>query len=318
MQHGIESKKTTMKHFQKHITRRSALKIMGTTTIMSMFPISGLINSSCTNKQKRIIFYFTGTGNSLNVARKLFGSDALLYSIPQMIKQKRLHFEADEIGFVMPTYRCAPPEIVKRFFAKIHLKANYTFAILTYGMNHGNAVEMLEIPARRNGIRLDYINTFQTVDNYLLAFDMNEQMRMDKDEPGQLAKIKADLRRRKHWHQPVTREEREGRAKFVKMRGEIFPVASEDYFVVSDQCIKCGICTYVCPRGNWKLEQGQAMVSGNCEFCFACIQNCPQKAILFPDKKEDHLIMGGEKNPNARYRNENISLADLKNANNQL
>ena len=304
----------------KHITRRSALKVMGTTAIGSMLSLSGLatLTSACAKKQKRIIFYFTGTGNSLHVARELSDENTVLYSIPQMMKQKHFDFESDEIGFVMPTYRCAPPEMVKRFLAQVHLKTNYLFAILTYGMNHGNVVEMLEIPARKLGIQFDYMNTFRTVDNYLLAFDMNEQMRMDKDEPGQLAKIKADLKQRKHWVQPVTQEERVGRTKFVSMRGEIFPVASEDYFVVSDQCIECGICTYVCPRGNWKLGEGRSEVSGDCEFCFACIQNCPQKAIHFPDKKDDHLIMGGEKNPNARYRNANISLMDLKNANSQL
>lgn len=307
-----------MIHSQKLISRRSALKVIGVTTVCSMLCMSGFFNSSCYRNRRRIIFYFTGTGNSLHVARELSDKDTVLLSIPQIMKNKCFDFEADEIGFIMPTYRCAPPEMVKKFLAQVHLKAQYTFAILTYGMNHGNAVEMLDIPAKKYGVRLDYINTYQTVDNYLLAFDMNEQIRMDKNEAGQLANIKADLQKHKHWHQPVTQEEREGRAKFVKMRGEIFPIASEDYFVVSDQCIECGICTYVCPRGNWKLGQEKSEVSGDCEFCFACIQNCPQKAILFPDKKENHLIMGGEKNPNARYRNENISLADLKNANNQL
>lgn len=303
-----------------NISRRSALKVMCASAASAILSASGImaLSTSCITRQRRIILYFTGTGNSLHVARQLADESTELLSIPQMMKKEIFDFEADEIGFVMPTYRCAPPEMVKRFLAKIHLKTSYAFAILTYGMNHGNAVEMLDTPARKHGGRLNYISTFQTVDNYLLAFDMNEQMRMDKNENGQLAKIKADLKARKQWHQPVTDEEREGRAKFVKMRGEIFPVSSENYFVVGDSCIECGICTYVCPRGNWKLSQGKSITNGDCEFCFACIQNCPQKAIRFPDRKGDHLIINGERNPNARYRNENISLADLKQANNQL
>lgn len=309
-----------MKQSTNNISRRSALKVMCASAASALLSASGILtlSTSCSTKQKRIILYFTGTGNSLHVARELADENTVLLSIPQMMRQRTFEFEADEIGLVMPTYRCAPPEMVKRFLAKIHLKANYVFAILTYGMNHGNVVEMLETPARKHGVRLNYITTFQTVDNYLLAFDMNEQMRIDKDEDGQIAKIKADIKARKRWHQPVTNEEREGRAKFVKMRGEIFPVSSEDYFVVDSSCIECGTCTYVCPRGNWKLSQGKSITHGDCEFCFACIQNCPQKAIRFPDRKDDHLIMNGERNPNARYRNENISLADLKQANNQL
>ena len=50
-------------------------------------------------------------------------------------------------------------------------------------------------------------------------------------------------------------------------------------------------------------------MKGDCEFCFACIHNCPQKAILFKQMKEV--------NPNARYRNEHVSLWSIKEANRQ-
>ena len=42
--------------------------------------------------------------------------------------------------------------------------------------------------------------------------------------------------------------------------------------------------------------------------CFACVQNCPQKAIK--------LTMP-ERNPDARYRNPHVSLADIQRANRQ-
>ena len=90
----------------------------------------------------------------------------------------------------------------------------------------------------------------------------------------------------------------------------------EESFVVADSCIECGICTYVCPCGNYELTSAGVKMKGDCEFCFACIQNCPQKAILFAEKPEGGFP-SAEKNPNARYRNENVSLMDLKLANNQ-
>ena len=49
---------------------------------------------------------------------------------------------------------------------------------------------------------------------------------------------------------------------------------------------------------------------GECEFCFACIHNCPQKAIVFKQMKEV--------NPNARYRNEHVSLYSIKEANSSI
>lgn len=96
-----------------------------------------------------------------------------------------------------------------------------------------------------------------------------------------------------------------------------FLVESRNYFDIIDDCIGCGVCTEVCPKGNYKPTSQGVTTQGECEFCFACIQNCPQKAIKFKKNESDSLLARGEVNPNARYRNENISLADIKRSNNQ-
>lgn len=46
------------------------------------------------------ILYFTATGNSLAVAKKLGGE---LISIPQAIKNNQYEIKDDVIGFVFPT-----------------------------------------------------------------------------------------------------------------------------------------------------------------------------------------------------------------------
>lgn len=45
-----------------------------------------------------------------------------------------------------------------------------------------------------------------------------------------------------------------------------------------------------------------AVAGDGCNACLACIHACPARAISLPM---------GEKNPNARFRNEHVSLADL-------
>lgn len=304
------------------MTRRSALKLMGTAALATMMASTGASAlTACTgSRKKRVVLYFTGTGNCLYVARQLAGADGETLSIPQLMRKEQFEIEADEIGIVYPVYGHMPPNMVRRFIQKAKLTADYKFAVLTYGMRKCNSVEIWNEIARKAGVNFDYIGTIIMVDNWLPNFDMNEQMKIDKHIPESLAQITADLANRRQWHEAVTEEERMQHAGFLQRSGidpEVgFVMQSDRCFTVTDACIECGVCTYVCPRGNYELTSRGVKMQGDCEFCFACIQNCPQRAIQFK-KNEEGWPDGSEKNPNARYRNEHISLMDLKLANSQ-
>lgn len=305
------------------ITRRSALKRMGAAVISTAAAASGMFSlASCgAGKSRRIIFYFTGTGNCLYVARQLAGENAEVLSIPQMMKQWRYDFEADEIGIVYPVYGHMPPNMVRQFIRMARLKAGYMFAVLTYGNRKCNSVEIWDDISMQAGKQFDYINTLIMVDNWLPNFDMNEQIKIDKHIPENLEKIKSDLAARRKWHEPVTEEERMQHAGFLERSGidpsTGFLMKSGKCFTVTDACIGCGVCVSVCPRGNYELSPQGVKIDGDCEFCFACIQNCPQKAIRFIKSEDGSFPDGTEKNPDARYRNEHVSLMDIKLANNQ-
>ena len=313
MEQGTENK----------ISRRAALRRMGAAVIGGAVATSGLLSlTSCEKKKnKRLIFYFTGTGNSLYVARQLAGENGEVLSIPQLVKNGEYEFEADEIGIVYPIYGHMPPNMVREFIKKATLKAEYTFAVLTYGARKCNAVEIWDETSKKAGVSFDYIATIVMVDNWLPNFDMNEQIKIDKHIPENLKKITADINDRRHWHEPVTEEERQMHQAYMAYAGhdpEIgFLMKSEEKFTVTDACVECGVCVDVCPRGNYELTANGVRMSGDCDFCFACIQNCPQKAIRFKKTNDGSYPGGVEKNPNARYRNEHVSLMDIKLSNNQ-
>lgn len=308
---------------EKVLTRRTALKIMGSAALATVMATSGAsaLTSCIEGKKKRVVLYFTGTGNCLYVARQLAGKEGKILSIPQLMSKKQFEIEADEIGLVYPIYGHMPPYMVREFIKKAQLKAEYKFAVLTYGMRKCNAVEIWDGISRKAGNVFDYIGTIVMVDNWLPNFDMNDQMKIDKHIPENLAKITSDLSNRLRWHEPVTQEEREQHEGFMSLSGldpEVgFLMKADRSFRVTDDCIHCGICTYVCPRGNYELTGQGVKMQGDCEFCFACIQNCPQRAIQFKKNEDGTWPDGSEKNPNARYRNENVSLMELKLANNQ-
>lgn len=308
---------------EKVLTRRTALKIMGSAALATVMATTGAsaLTSCIEGRKKRVVLYFTGTGNCLYIARQLAGKEGEILSIPQLMRKKQFEIEADEIGLVYPIYGHMPPYMVREFIKKAQLKAEYKFAVLTYGMRKCNAVEIWDGISRKAGNVFDYIGTIVMVDNWLPNFDMNDQMKIDKHIPENLAKITSDLSNRRRWHEPVTQEEREQHEGFMSLSGldpEVgFLMKADRSFRVTDDCIHCGICTYVCPRGNYELTGQGVKMQGDCEFCFACIQNCPQRAIQFKKNEDGTWPDGSEKNPNARYRNENVSLMELKLANNQ-
>lgn len=120
----------------KGISRREALKRIGMVIAGATVSSTGLSTlSACSDpsEKRRIILYFTATGNCLYAARQIARPDDQLLSIPQMVKEGRYDFEADEIGIVYPVFGHMPPNTVREFIRKARLKADYKFAILTYG-----------------------------------------------------------------------------------------------------------------------------------------------------------------------------------------
>ena len=251
-----------------------------------------------------MVFYFTATGNSLYVAKQL---DDRLVSIPKVIDGTDLSFRDARIGVVCPVFGHEAPPMVKEFLHKAAFETDYFYMILTYGNRHGGAAELAQQLLESCGIHPAYINIVLMADNFLPAFDMNEQKKLDKRVDEQIAAIRANIEARRHWISPVTGADRAAHQEFLAR--SITPPADrwKDIYQVTDACIGCGVCTKVCPAGCWTLQNGKPVYEGaNCQGCMACIHACPQKAIQ---------LRMPEKNPEARYRNEHITLAEIIRAN---
>ena len=72
-----------------------------------------------------MIFYYSGTGNSLWIAKEIgkYQNERLINIATEMKKnQEEYVYELErkeKIGFVFPTYSWAPPQIVEHFIKKI-------------------------------------------------------------------------------------------------------------------------------------------------------------------------------------------------------
>lgn len=289
--------------------RRQALKLLGVTAATVFMAgkapktHAALLEDRAKDK-KRLVFYFTATGNSLFIAKQF--SDSPL-SIPQELKKSDLVYEADEIGFIFPDYAAAAPMIVREFIEKAQFKAPYIFSVITFGNASVNVAEWWDKFATGQGLKNNYVNHILMVDNYLPVFDMKEQIIIDKKTDENLAKIIGDISTHKDYIAPSDmgwfREDM-----LKNMQDMHFSQTSEQLIKLdASKCIECSTCTKVCPRGNFRLTDNGLEYSGKCEFCLACIHNCAQHA----------LSLERERNKEARYRHPEISLNEIIRSNQQ-
>ncbi len=251
------------------------------------------------------IFYFTSTGNSLAFAKQF---DAELYSIPQLLNiEGNLIFEDDVIGFVFPTYAFTVPKLVLDFLERISLKSSYTFVVTTNEGGTGGTLSQFVKLARKKNININYANSLTTIGNYLpLSAMENTNTPSNVQKADILSKsIVKDISDRKD---------------LIKSRSIILsslaPAISRLYdkyakdtaksFVVESHCTNCGICAKVCPKKNITVTD-TVRFNSKCISCYGCTHNCPQNAIRVKNEKSK-----------TRYRNKEVSLSEIIDANNLL
>lgn len=252
------------------------------------------------------IFYFTATGNSLDVAKK-FGGE--LYSIPKVLKNNQFNFEDEKIGIVFPCYGLAAPHIVREFIEKVTLKSPYIFVIMTYGNKLGGGVDWFVQFAEKNNIHIQYADGLLMIDNYLPIFDIEKQKLKPKNIDENLSRLVSDVNQEKHYIKSGTFVD-SMLTSSIQGLFKIFPnFNSVKNFSIGNSCNGCGTCVKVCPRDNIiinkNVDKSKPIYGEHCEFCLACINLCPKKAIQL--KKES--------NPNARFMNKNITLKEIITAN---
>ena len=258
-------------------------------------------------KKKTIIFYFTGTGNSLYVAKGLAENfeQVDLTAIPKAIAEEQYNYEEYvRVGFVIPLYFMGMPKLVMEFLNKLNiLSASYIFCVVTRAYTKGMVFSEVDKSLRNKGKRLDYGKYISFPDSYIRwagARDKEAQEKLFSESQKHLNIISKEIISNK-------REiDKEGiilkTSSYIVNKFWLATLKTKNKtFKISNDCIQCGICVKVCPSKNIKLDGVAIKWGEKCQDCMACVQSCPKKAIYFSEKTKNRR----------RYKNPNISTEEL-------
>jgi ferredoxin/flavodoxin len=254
-----------------------------------------------------IVFYFSGTGNSLKAAKDL-SRELGNCEIISMTKPFDFIKQYDSIGFVYPTYFWGLPKRVIEFIKSINLDNNkntYYYSITTYGGSAGNAIyQLYELLFNIHGIKLNYGQKLQMFSNYVVIYDMSEKINeITTKSHEKLIPIVNSIKMKRN-----NRVNKSTKIFGFINKGFINKVSNMDKdFTINSNCTGCGICEKVCPVKNIEMADNKPRYKHHCEQCVACIQFCPQRAINYKDVTQNRR----------RYTNPEIDYKQLHEYNNR-
>ena len=142
-----------------------------------------------------MILYFSGTGNSLAIARKI--AEAINDQVLPLTEAVQQDLTNEQrIGLVFPTYDFNMPPAVRTLVPQLRISSKaYVFAVITCGGQVGNTIWTLRRLLHKQGIKLAYSHKISLPDNSALAFGCNPNLQTKKFErvPARIEQIISDL-----------------------------------------------------------------------------------------------------------------------------
>ncbi len=258
---------------------------------------------------KTVIYYYSGSGNSLSVAKqvgeKLGNTDII--SIYNLREDAKVPDKYTRIGVVTATWFVRPPRIVKEMCEKMSFERDRkVFVIATCGGYDGYVrIDLREILQKKT----DHpVQTFMLPmpPNHIVGFspfpDWADRIYLNhaKKATVKIAEtIKTDAPTKKN--KGINRKVLSWFSKSFNSMLGVDRDSTEGGFYTSDACTKCGTCERLCKNGNITVTADGVVWGHDCEQCMACIMWCPNKAIRHPNVPEKRR----------RYQNPDITLKDM-------
>ena len=231
------------------------------------------------------IFYFSSTGNSLYIAKRIGASfsESVLF-IP--------HYQGgfdqfQDIVIVSPVYSFGLPKHVNDFLITLP-KTPAVYVVLNYGGMMGGADYYTYQLAKTHEVNIRAVYAVKMPENFTLTFSTPQLYnRMILKSAEKKTERLIDSIKSKQEHLPSKKKTNE--AAYEKNKANWHLLAAD--FSVKDNCTKCKKCIRICPVDNIAIVEDKIRFSDKCVACLGCYHRCPQKAIVYKNKhKKDRYI----------------------------
>jgi len=246
-----------------------------------------------------MILVFSGTGNSLAVARELqrhTGGEITVLEHGLLTDPAATVLEVPEgedVVWVFPIYSWGLPPVVARFIRKAKIKGAHEarhFMVCTCGDDIGYADSQWRKLTGRRGWNPRGAFSVQMPNTYVLmkGFDVDTpEVAAAKTAamPGRVAAVAAAIARG-FSDSDVVR----GSMAWLKT-AVVYPwfcrfCMSPRPFRHTDACTGCGLCSRRCPLGNICMKDGGPEWGDRCALCLRCYHECPAHAVAYGKETE--------------------------------
>ena len=254
---------------------------------------------------KNIIYYFTGSGNTLAIAKDLAKviKDTELVRITKKNEDGLDGSAYESVGFVFPVYFCGIPAMVWKFIKNLNINSGaYLYAVGNYGGQIDLGFHQIEKLLKKKNKSLSGSFGIIMPGNYQIMYELDSPEKISKKlEDEKLLTLEIG---KKIMAKEEVIPENVGVATVLK--GYIIykffkPYKMDKNFWINDKCNSCGLCKKICPAENIRMVGNRPKWNHQCEQCLSCLHFCPKAAIQY---RRGTMKRG-------RYRHPDVSAKEL-------
>jgi ferredoxin len=234
-----------------------------------------------------MVFYFSGTGNSRFVARRVaeaIGQEAVDITVYTKKMEKPEFTETGVYVFVCPSYMSAPARAMTDFVGwAVFPSGIKAYFIVTCAASMGITPRVMSEICEMKG--LEYMGSVQIEmpQNYIALFttkDAEENIDIIEKAESEIERISGLILNGEVIENKKIGPVEYSVTKWVRdMYYKNFMKTTK--FRVTDKCISCQKCVRVCPLSNISIKDNKPVWGDKCTHCMACINQCPMDAIEY-------------------------------------